>query len=150
MYLRRVSQVLTARIIGQMHLTSETNQFRRGVGVTGANPVAVLVVRRGNVQTERPFPSSLPPFPAVGCVLRERGTYRPRAAGGRVGVTTERLRAEQGCGEVAGARERGRGREGGRESLFSGSGAASCSVNWGSSCPCSLLFWLPSRLEPSG
>lgn len=61
MYLRHLSQVFAACVIGQVDF-NKMHQFKSEVAVIGANPVAGLVVHSRKRQTERPFPSSLPPI----------------------------------------------------------------------------------------
>lgn len=120
MYLMRVSQVFTAHIIGQIDF-NEMNPFKRGVAVIGANPVAMLVVHRRNFQTERPFlPLSLPWCGMYPQGMGERAARELLAVEWR--LQQQQLRVEEGCREVAGAREWD------RESLFFGSTAACCSV----------------------
>jgi len=124
------------------------HQFKRGVAVIGANPVAVLVVHSRKLQTESPVPSSLPST-VWDLSSGNRGTsYCRGAAGSGVGVTAEA--AEGRAGLQRGGQSRGVG-QGQAGSLVSGSNTACCTrdlCNHGSLCSCSVVFWLCSRREP--
>lgn len=87
------------------------NQFKGVATVIGANPVAILVVHRGNFQTERPFPSSLPSL-VWDVSSGNGGTYCWGAAGSGVGVTTEAAEGRAGLQRGGWSQRAGQGQGG--------------------------------------
>lgn len=106
--------------------------------------MAMLVVHSRKFQTERPFPSSLPSL-VWDLSSGNKGMHCEELLAVEWVLQQKQLRVEQACEEMAGVREQG------REGLCGFWKQLCCARalhSHGSLCSCSVLCWLPSRLEP--